>query len=179
MRLETAEHFVAGVEHDNEEVLRIAIAAADVASLTLRGMRLSPWPGKKAMLKVSNALGRLPLTSVESMLVAKTWLAASGRNQLVVKFRLDRAAKSLLVSQKPLCRSYGDWEDIALFSRDKVLLWSCTHENDLVISGEESWLLAQGLTPRPSLGFDVEVQPVEREFIDEICRLAKPPFPEH
>lgn len=168
MKLETIEPFIAGIGPSDVQALQYALRSADSGTLTNIREHFSPWPGKKARANVVQSLALLAPLEIESMFVEKTWLAANARNLLVVKFGLNEHMRSLLQRTQLWRQSFGPWEDLVLFRRGKLILWSCTHDQDLVVSGSESWLQSHGLQPRRSELMSVEVQYVEGEAVNDI-----------
>lgn len=169
MKIDPVGDYAAGFELEREDVFRHALSVADVVSFSLRGLCVSTEPGKPVRAKIAQGLRCFQGAKVVGLVVAHRWFGTTTRNSLVAKLGLSSVTRRLLESQGALMTPPGRWQDLCLFRRERVLVWSCTHERDAVIFGSQADLLVYGLTPRLATSENVDAREVVREAVESIC----------
>lgn len=130
--------------------IRGLVARADRVSYALRAQRVTSLPGRKLQTRVAKELAFLAPRRVESMYSASRWLGTTSRASLVIVIEPSDQLRADLQRPAFLLESNGEWEDVALYLSERVLLWTCTHERECVVYGNHAELTEWRLSPRPA-----------------------------
>lgn len=155
------------------ECFRDRLRKSDTISFALFGFRVGTNPGAKVREKAARALAPLMPLPIREFYSAKTWLGTSSGPSLIVLMKLSEKLRSRLRDSDTPFPSWGKLEDLALYSADRVLLWTCTHEKEAYACGSDSDFVRFGLRCRSArLPLPSGVEPLDSDSKEEILRLA-------
>lgn len=154
------------------ELLDDCLARADLVSLSLFGLRVSAAPGSKTRLKILQSLEAIAPARVVGFYTASSWLGTTTRSSLVVLFALDERLRAAIRAAETPFWSAGDWEDLAVYHGNRVLLWTCTHEREGVVFGSHAKLSRMGLAPSPIDAIEVRAEPLDVSIQQEPGRIS-------
>lgn len=147
------------------------VLRADRISLALYGQRVMPEPGAKVRTRIAEALKTLAPITVHGMYSTNAWLGTSQRSSLVVFIELNTQLRNRLSEPRQVFFALSVWEDLALYSSERILLWTCTHEREGIVYGEAAKLQQMKLTPRPARKPRFLAEPLDDAAKGEILAL--------
>lgn len=155
-----------------ERALRRLLGKADRVSFALRGQRVTALPGRKVQVRVAKELSFLAGSKVDTMYSASRWLGTARRASLIVLLEPSMSLKEHLLRPSNLVSPLGEWEDVAFYSGQHVLLWTCTHECEGVVHGSHAELIEWGLVPKPAVEIRVAAERLDSSACAAILELA-------
>jgi hypothetical protein len=168
-----ADRFEATLKATDVDCFRRSLARADQFSLALFRQKVTAEPGAGLRSKIAQQLATLMPLEILGMHAANHWLGTTTRGCLVVVASINAGMRARINGWTEIFGSIGRWEDLALYSTRRVLLWTCTHEKEAVAYGPSSELRSFNLDPLPARPLQFVAEPLDAHAQEEIVRLAK------
>ena len=153
----------------NEDLgaFRTLVATAKSFTVGLHGLRASPSLGKGKLPLVKQALEELAVTPA-ALFVANRWMGSSSPQTLVLWATVSKDIRTRVLSLGAPWEAIGRWEDLALFTEDRVAFWSTSHESGAYAFGDLRVLSSLGLRGTPASAVAANLAPVEKEALSAL-----------
>lgn len=137
-------------------------------------------PGKQVRRQAAEALRLLGDVAELQLFASRKWLGTVTGARLIVLGKPTKELTSWLLGRSSIFYPVGDhggarqvWEDLALYRGGRVLLWTCTHEEEGVIYASESQLRAWHLRASASVVPRIEAEKLSSEASGDIVLQAR------
>lgn len=146
------------------------LAQADIASLSLFGLPIGSSPSSKKLQQIKKALTAITPARIVGFYAARSWLGTTTRSSLIVLFALDQRIRDMMRAGESAFWSAGNWEDLALYRGNRVVMWTCTHEREGMVFGSQAELSRLNFAPMPVDGIEVRAEPLDASIQLDLSR---------
>jgi len=150
------------IEHTG--AFRKLLGQATTFTMGLYGLRASLALGKGKLPQVKEALELLPVVPT-ALFVANRWMGSATPQTLVVWAKISKDFRNCLVSWRTPWETIGKWEDLALFTEERAIFWSTSHESEGFALGDASVLNELGLPGTPREDRPADLTPIDPEAL--------------